>query len=74
MEYPGALSTQGEDEMLEMNTMLMSLVFRTDAQSHQAEASEPPLLVPLVLQLLQEQQGLRFLLQVLRIPATTTKY
>lgn len=62
-----------EDEMLEMNALLMSLVFRTDAKSHQAEAPEPPLHVPLVLQLLQEQ-GLRLLLQVLRIPATTTEY
>lgn len=52
-EHRGAFATQGEDEMLEMNTLLMSLVFDTDAKSHQAEASKPPLLVPLVLQLLQ---------------------
>ena len=60
--------------MLVMNTLLMLVVSLTDAKSHQTEASEPPLLVPLVLQLLQGQQGLRFLLQVLRIRTTTTKY
>lgn len=47
--------------MLEMNTLFVSLVFHTDAESHQAEAPEPPLPVPRLLQLLQEQ-GLWFLL------------
>lgn len=51
----------------------VSRLSRTDAESHQAEAPEPSLLVPLVLQLLQGQQGLRLLLQVLRIPAAATK-
>lgn len=49
-----------------MNTTLMSLVFCT--AKFQTEAPEPHLLVPLLLQLLQEQR-LRLLLQVLRIPS-----
>lgn len=51
----------------------VSLSSRTDAKSHQAEAPEPSLHVSLLLQLLQGLQGLRFLLQVLRIPATATE-
>lgn len=61
-------------EQMELNTLLTSFVFPTDAKSHQAKASEPSFPVPLVLQLLPKQQGLRLLLQVLRIPATATKY
>lgn len=44
----------------------VSLFFYAGAGSHQAEAPESPLPVPLVLQLLQGQQGLRYVLQVLR--------
>lgn len=48
------------------NTLFLSLVFHKDAKTCQGKAPESPLLVPLLLQVLQEQ-GLRFLLQVLRV-------
>lgn len=55
-----------------INTSVALTLFPTrsysDAESQQAEASESPLLVHLVLQLLQGQQRLRVLLQVLRSP------
>lgn len=60
--------------MLKINTLLMPLFFDTDAEPHQTETPEPPLPVPLVLQLLQGLQGLWFMLQVLRSPATITIY
>lgn len=61
-------------EMLRHDTVCTSVVFHAAAKPHQGKAAEPHLYVHYVLQLLQELQGLRFLLQVLRGPATTTTH
>lgn len=51
----------------ERHAHFFSCLYRADAESHPTEATESPLFLPLLLQLLQEHQGLRLLLQVLRI-------